>query len=273
MLWNFIKPMSHLLAPCLILALAGCQDAERITATQAIYEESRPGSTLETALEIAPSSLTGATLKTPGAEHYYRISLCAPGTLNLFSTGKTDTQGALLYGSGDAITGADGTAVADSNSGTEFNFSFSEILPTDAYIVRIASESGHRGPYYLVSQYLSLITGTEDDHGESSDLATGIGLNSTACGQIRDSLDIDLFTFTTTESGAVVLSGAGEPGLTYALTDSGGTSLEFDEESPTAGSFSISRIVGADSYTLQVGDGESAPAGAYTLTLNFSVGS
>ena len=105
------------------------------------------GDSIDTATGVDLDSDTSGVINAAGDNDYFRFTVIESGTLTLYTTGATDTVGALLDGSG-------ATVGSDDNSGDDSNFSIvSPVSPGTYYAqVRHASADG-TGPYVLAVRF------------------------------------------------------------------------------------------------------------------------
>jgi hypothetical protein len=115
------------------------------TITQAGSGGSQPGNDLATAIPTAQNSSTSASIDAGGETDYYRIDLPSAGTLDVRTTGSTDTYGSLLNANGIDLASND-----DSDGGR--NFRITRIVTPGTYYVRVRhyNEISGTGVYELV---------------------------------------------------------------------------------------------------------------------------
>ena len=105
------------------------------------------GGSRETATEVAIPSSTAGSLEFPGDLDYFRITLQQAATLELQTTGSTDTYGTLYREDGSSITEND-------DGGNNVNFRISHSLAAGAYFLGVRGySSSTTGDYTLEAAF------------------------------------------------------------------------------------------------------------------------
>ncbi|MCB4775446.1 MAG: pre-peptidase C-terminal domain-containing protein, partial [Sulfurovum sp.] len=108
---------------------------------------------------VDPNSSTAGHINVGGDADYFKIIIPSSGSLTVYTTGITDTEG-ILYN-------AQGTQVAsDGDSGSTNNFRIVQTVAAGTYYVRIVNyRSNMGGDYTFISQFVP------DDPGDTKDTA------------------------------------------------------------------------------------------------------
>ena len=110
-------------------------------------------------------------------------------------------------------------------------------------------------------------SGGGDDHGDSRSAATRVSLPSQTSGEIDPGDDEDYFRFDLSRRGAVVVLTSGSLDTLGTLYDSGGRSLQEDDDSGADRNFRMARSLGAGVYYVRVRS-RAGRTGRYTLHLS-----
>lgn len=184
-----------------------------------------------------PGTIAGQ-LEQGGDEDFFRLVVSVPGTLQVQTTGSTDTYGYLLDDTGTPIE-------ADDDDGAGSNFSITRTLTeTGTYYVRIRGhDSLTTGSYILNVSF----TPAPDDHGnvfaEATPVTPGtLASPSVTPGEIETMTDVDVFQFTLF---------AGTSGSDALDTET----INFDSNAPGSGALQtiISRQEGSYSINAAAG--------------------
>ena len=214
-----------------------------------------------TATPIAVPSDTAGEL-TPDDRDYFRIDVSAPGSLQVYTSGNTDTIGFLFRPTGSDIA-------RDSNSGEDSNFRFEDDVSAGTYYIVVAGQSGSEvGSYTLHIRFSGSSTPPADDHGESRNSATVVAVPSDTAGVLTAG-DTDYFTFNVSVTGSVHVYTSGNADTT-GLLENARSRLATDADSGQGGNFRIERDVPPGTYFVQVTGQSSSTTGSYTLHVRFS---
>ena len=145
-----------------------------------------------TATGVEAGSDTDGTLES-GDVDYFRIVLDAPGTLEIYSSGRTDTYGYLEDAAGETLRSND-----DGGAGT--NFRISEDVSAGTYYVRVRGYSSRTTGEYTLS-----VRFTESDSQPSFAAGSGPGDQSYTVGTAISALTLPE-------------AGGGDGPLTYSLS-------------------------------------------------------
>ena len=138
----------------------------------------------------APSDTPGAL--TSGDTDYFRISVRGSGSLDVYTSGSTDTLGRLEDAGGSALASND-----DGGSGN--NFRIERDVSAGTYYIRVATFArSTTGNYTLHVRFAGL---PEDDHGDYDNTATAVDVPSATRGELEHVADVDVFRFRLDSSG------------------------------------------------------------------------
>ena len=211
------------------------------------------GDTEQTATVVGVPSTTPGEIHSGNDVDYFRLQVRSAGTLTVFTTGSTDTQGVL--------TGPAGPAGADDDSGSLLNFRIAAVVSPGVHHVRVSSLRSSVGAYALEVQF-SAEQG--DDHGNTEQTATVVQLPSTTRGELEVDYDVDFFRFELRSPATLTVYTTGSTDMVGNLQGPGlgvGSRVESDDG---AGSDANFRIVmfGALPGTYYVG-----VTGAFSFTV------
>ena len=239
--------------------------AYRLTA---IFISDDHGNDRTSATAVTSGTAVAGNIEMGGDQDWFSIQVSLMNddvaTLSAITTGSTDTRGVLYDSNGNRLA-------ADDDGGMGTNFSaVARIDTSDTYYVRVVSKDSGTGGYSLTVTSLT-VTSKSGDHGDTSDTATEVTIDSAISGNIDTRSDKDYFTFTVPENGRVTISTTGNLDTRGTLLNSDGSQLGFDNDSGIDKNFSIStRISGPKTYFLQVNAYTARTGtGAYTLSITF----
>ena len=148
------------------------------------------------AMAVGVPSITLAPLETSEDTDYFRIELPCSGRLRTYTTGSTNTSGKL--------TSADGSvSERNDDSGEGSNFRLVEDVPAGRYFVRVTGYRRATGVYTLHVAFEADGAELGDDHGDTADTATRVGVPSTTSGQLEASGAVDYFRLILGRSGTL----------------------------------------------------------------------
>lgn len=123
-----------------ITLVAGALSATH-TVTQAGASTDDHGGSIATATPISLDSTTGGVLEVSGDNDYFRIDVLSPGTLDIHTTGDTDTYGYLLDSAG--------TEIASNDDTVGLNFGIVRSVSPGTYYIRVRGYESSTGMYGL----------------------------------------------------------------------------------------------------------------------------
>ena len=218
------------------------------------------GDSRSSATRVSLPSTTAGRIETGSDEDYFRFEVSSRGTVQLETTGGTDTTGTLYDSAGTRLAYND-------DSGTGNNFRISRTLSAGTYYVAVGSYRTRTGAYTLsITGGGGGGGGGGDDHGDSRSSATRVSVPSTTAGRIETGSDEDYFRFEVSSRGSVQLETTGGTDTTGTLYDSAGTRLAYNDDSGTGSNFRISTNLSAGTYYVAVGSYRTR-TGAYTLSI------
>ena len=226
------------------------------------------GNTSSEATQVGVPSQTAGRLEHVADEDYFRFQVPEAGTVTVETTGGTDTLG-YLY------SGARGEVAQDNNSGAGNNFKIVHSVGAGTYFIRVVSDQQRQaGAYALrVSFQASEPDEGGDDHGDTPQTATPVGLPSSTEGKFERTGDVDYFRVTVAEPGQLTISTLALFVHTNGeLSDSGGRVLATatGANQLLEGSFSIRQEVEPGTYYVKVTGYAEASAGFYLLDTHFT---
>ena len=206
------------------------------------------GDTRAEATSLQPDTEEAGDLDRPGDVDYFRIEVAEGGRLTVETTGPTDTVGYLQDAQGRPLA-------EDDNAGADDNFRIVRQVPAGTYYVRVVGAS--RSPV--------------DDHGNTAQEATGVGLNSTTAGVLEQGGDVDYFRVTVTQAGTLTVETSGTTDTHGLLLSATGTTLAENAGAGVDQNFRIVQQVTAGTYYVAVRGYDADETGSYTLQTGFTV--
>ena len=100
-----------------------------------------PDDTLDGATEVSLGSSTFGSLSEEDVD-FFRVTMSSAGTLTAYTTGRVDTEGAILDSSGTVLA-------SNSDSGTGYNFQVSTFVSAGTYYIGVAGWGSATGDYTL----------------------------------------------------------------------------------------------------------------------------
>ncbi|MCB4779008.1 MAG: pre-peptidase C-terminal domain-containing protein, partial [Sulfurovum sp.] len=227
--------------------------------------------TRDTAVLIdPPNSTTSGSIEVAGDEDWFKIVIPTAGTLTVYTTGSTDTEGFLYDANGTQLT------FSDDMRSSDHNFGISKPLTAGTYYVKVKHHSSTEiGSYLLITSFAAgEISQAQvlDDHGNSKNTATPIDLNGTTSGNIEAFGDIDYFKIVIPRGsvGRLTVYTTGSGDTKGELLDANGTQLVSDDNGGTENNFRISQIVTAGTYYIKVKYYFASETGSYLLVTGFT---
>ena len=219
------------------------------------------GNTPGQATVVTASSSTAGRLERAGDHDYFRVTLSSPGTLTVSTTGTTDTVGELQT--------ATGTRLASNDDTVGLNFQLQQQLSAGTYYIQVRGYGNSTGAYTLVVRFTAGPPPSRDDHGNTRNGATTVGLSSLTAGRLERSGDLDYFRVTLSGSGEVTVSTTGTTDTVGELQTSSGTRITSNDDGGTGYNFRMQQTLSAGTYYIQVrGYGNST--GDYELSVSFA---
>ena len=220
----------------------------------------------ETATEVAVPSSTAGNLEPSRDSDYFRIVLQQPATLELHTTGDTDTYGVLYREDGSSITEND-------DGGTANNFRITHNLAAGTYFLEVrGADIWETGAYTLEAAFPDSDAGDDDgdDHGDSRETATEVAIPSSTAGSLETSGDSDYFRIVLQQAATLELrttSNLDTYGVLYRVN---GSLITENDDGGTANNFRITHNLGAGTYFLEVRGYDSTDTGEYSLEATFA---
>ena len=107
-------------------------------------------------------------------------------------------------------------------------------------------------------------TSADDDHGNTRESATVIGIPSDTPGELTSG-DVDFFGIDVVEAGTLQVYTSGDTDTVGRLLDSGDSPVDSDDDSGTDSNFRIEYEVSSGTYFVRVEGFSSSDTGSYTL--------
>lgn len=206
------------------------------------------GDTRAEATRLQPDTEEAGDLDRPGDVDYFRIEVAEAGRLTVETTGPTDTVGYLQDAQGQPLA-------EDDNAGADDNFRIVRQVPAGTYYVGVVGAPRQR----------------VDDHGNTTEEATRVGLDSTTAGVIEQGSDVDYFRITVTQAGTLTLETSGTTDTHGSLLSATGTTLAENDDAGAGDNFRIVHQVTAGTYYVAVRGYDANETGSYTLQTGFTL--
>lgn len=205
------------------------------------------GDTRAEATSLQPDTEEAGDLDRSGDVDYFRIEVPEAGRLTVETTGPTDTVGYLQDAQGQPLA-------EDDNAGADDNFRIVRQVPAGTYYVGVVG-APHR---------------TVDDHGNTAEEATGVGLDSTTAGVLERGGDVDYFRVTVTQAGTLTVETSGTTDTKGSLLRATGTTLAENDDAGAGDNFRIVQQVAVGTYYVAVRGYDADETGSYTLQTRFT---
>lgn len=223
-------------------------------------------------------TLTAPTGNEPVQVDRYVLNVLEPGTLQVSTTGTTDTFGTLIGPGGRQLA-------EDDDSGADKNFLMTRRVTTGLHGVTVqGAQRADAGQYKLVVNFIenSDITPPPpdptpdptlpaDDHGDTSAQATPVGFSSSTPGELEIETDADYFQIAVTRTGTLTVETTGSTDTEGRLLRDG-VPVADDDDSKDGKNFQIVQDVSPGTYYVRV-TGYSGARGPYTLAVRFDTAS
>ena len=222
----------------------------------------------ETATEVAVPSTTAGNLEPSRDSDYFRIVLQQPATLELHTTGDTDTYGVLYRSDGSSITEND-------DGGTANNFRISRNLAAGTYFLEVrGADIWETGAYSLEAAFAGSDDGDDDgdDHGDSRETATEVAVPSSTAGSLETSGDLDYFRIILQRAATLDLRTTGSVDTYGSLYGEDGSLIAANDDGGINENFRITSALEAGTYFVEVEGFGSSDTGDYRLEAAFANG-
>ncbi|MCB4751060.1 MAG: PPC domain-containing protein, partial [Sulfurovum sp.] len=189
---------------------------------------------------------------------YFKIVVPTAGTLTVYTSGQTDTEG-FLYD-------AKNHRVASDDNSLDHNFKISKFIAAGTYYVRVRHHNKLLvGSYELVSFFIP------NDHNSILGDAIPISPNSRISGSIEIPRDVDYFRIAIPHGGGMLtVYTTGQTDTYGSLLDANGHRITFnDNMSSSDNNFKILRGVAAGIYYVEVKHHSTSSIGSYALVSHF----
>ena len=221
------------------------------------------GNTRGQATRIGSNTIVEGVLERRGDVDYFQLTVTRAGTLEVETSGTTDTFGYLGEATGRWLSQNDA-------GGWDDNFRIERQVTAGTYYVAVVGGAGRTqtGAYTLATTLT--VPPAPDDHGNTVERATGIGLNSTTAGSIEQVDDVDYFRVVITQAGTLTVETSGTTdtyGSLWVPTD--GTWV-LNDDAGVGRNFRIVEQVTAGTYYVVVEGSHENALGPYTLHVRFT---
>ena len=220
------------------------------------------GNTRGLATRIGLNRTVEGVLERRGDLDYFHLTVTRAGTLVVETSGTTDTFGYLGDATGRWLSQNDDT-------GGDVNFRIEQQVTAGTYYVAVVGGAGRTqtGAYTLAT--ILTVPPAPDDHGNTVERATRVGLNSTTVGSIEQAGDVDYFRVSVTQAGTLTVETTGTAGRCGYLLNAAGsvqagecTNQNFQiVEHVTTGTYFVNVEGGIGSYILHVRFTAASPSG------------
>lgn len=220
-------------------------------------------------------TLTAPTGNEPVQVDRYVLDVLEAGTLQVSTTGTTDTFGTLI--------GPDGRQLAeDDDSGANENFQITRRVTTGLHGVTVqGAQRAEAGQYQLVVNFIENSgvtppppdptpdpTPAADDHDNTPAQATRVSSSSSTQGELEIETDADYFQIVVTLPGTLTVETTGATDTQGRLVRDG-VPVADDDDSKDGKNFQIVHNVSPGTYYVRV-TGYSGARGAYTLAVRLN---
>ena len=216
------------------------------------------GSDIAHATRVTSGTTVAGNIETSDDQDYFSIQVNGAGTIQVATTGDTDTMG-ILYNH------TENELARDDDSGTNTNFDISHyVTAADTYYIRVTSKGTGTGMYSLT------VTFIPDDHGNAIARATQAMSGTAITGNIETGDDQDYFSIAVSGVGTLTTTTTGSTDTIGHLYNNRGTQLATDDDGGTGSNFNILySITVAGTYYVRV-TSKGMGTGMYSLTVTFT---
>ena len=223
-------------------------------------------------------TLTAPTGNEPVQVDRYVLNVTEAGTLQVSTTGTTDTFGTLIGPGGRQLA-------EDDDSGADENFQITRRVTEGLHGVTVqGAQRADAGQYRLVINFIENSNVTPpptdptpdptlpaDDHSDTSAQATRVGFSSSTPGELEIETDADYFQIAVTRTGTLTVETIGSTDTEGRLLRDG-VPVADDDDSKDGKNFQIVHDVSPGTYYVRV-TGYSGARGPYTLAVRFDTAS
>ncbi len=199
---------------------------------------------------------SSSSLSPAGDRNCFSFTLSTRRTVNISTTGSTDTLGRLYTSTGTLLE-------TDSNDGSGSNFEISRDLSAGIYYVEVASENSSSGSYTL------RVTQPFPDPACSLTSISSIPYTTTSH-NLSPAGDRDCFRFTLSTSRNITMSTASSIDTVGRLYTSSGSLIESDDDDGSGTNFLIRGTLSAGTYYVEVSGFSDIDTGPYTLNVAYT---
>ena len=215
------------------------------------------------ATRIGLNTTVAGVLERWGDVDYFQLTVTRAGTLEVETSGTTDTFGYLGDSTGRWLSQND-------DAGFDGNFHIGRQVTAGTYYVAIVGGAGRTqtGAYTLATTLT--VPPAPDDHGNTAEQATRVGPNSTTAGSIEHADDTDYFRITITQAGTLTVETTGTTDTYGYLQNAVGTTLAENDDGGVGRNFQIVEHVTIGTYYVEVEGFDEDDIGPYALRVRFT---
>ena len=199
------------------------------------------GNTIETATTLSLNTSVSGTIDPGNDLDYFSLKISTPTDVNIFTTGNLDTEGILYDGTNNFLQ-------SDDNSGEGNDFLIRIRLNPGTYYIEMVSYFGNTGNYVLHVDVVDIV----DNHGNTTETATTLSLNTSVSGTIDPGNDRDYFSLKISTPTDVNIFTTGNLDTEGRLYDGTNNFLQSDDNSGEGNDFLIRIRLNPGTYYIEV---------------------
>lgn len=234
--------------------------AATLMASASVFAGGDYGSSFQTATPIN-GTLSGRI--TAGDMDFFKITLNSPTSVNILTSGDSDTFGSLFNSAGQLVASNDDAAGS-------LNFRIAQQLNPGVYFITVRLYNPNAtGLYDLRVFGASGGTTPTDDHGNTSSNASVLAINGSSAGVLHAG-DIDYFAVNVPQAGRLVVRSTGGTDTFGSLLSSSGQVMLTNDDTNGI-NFELNQEVDAGRYFVAVRHyNATSGTGSYGLTASFT---
>ena len=221
------------------------------------------GNTRGQATRVGLNTTVEGVLERRGDVDYFQLTVTRAGTLEVETSGTTDTFGYLGDATGRWLSRNDDTA-------GDVNFRIERQVTAGTYYVAIVGGAARTQTGAYTFGTVFTVPSAPDDHGNTWERATGVGLNSSTAGSIEQADDVDYFRILVTEAGTLTVETSGTTDTYGSLWVPTDETWVQNDNAGVGTNFRIVEQVTAGRYFVAVRGYHEEALGPYTLRVRFT---
>ena len=221
------------------------------------------GNTRGQATRVGLNTTVEGVLERRGDVDYFQLTVTRAGTLEVETSGTTDTFGYLGDATGRWLSRNDDTA-------GDVNFRIERQVTAGTYYVAIVGGAARTQTGAYTFGTVFTVASAPDDHGDTWERATGVGLNSSTAGSIEQADDVDYFRILVTEAGTLTVETSGTTDTYGSLWVPTDETWVQNDNAGVGTNFRIVEQVTAGRYFVAVRGYHEEALGPYTLRVRFT---